>query len=114
MYYSCYNLIEFTSDLSSLKDADAMFRECRKLVSFNVDLSSLEDGYCMFEYCESLTNFNSDLSSLTNGNEMFWGCNLNKESVQNIAFTINKGNVENDVNRSTIHLGVDDAIISDA
>lgn len=67
----------------------------------------------MFNRCVVLTDFNSDLSSLIYGDYMFCHCNLNKESVQNIAFTINKGNDGNVGYTSTIHLGVNDSIVSD-
>lgn len=67
-------LSEFNSDLSSLRNGNAMFPYCSNLTSFNVDLPSLTDGICMFYGCTNLTSFSSDLPSLTNGDNMFIGC----------------------------------------
>ena len=89
MFGYCENLTSFTSDLSSLTNGKDMFRYCSSLTSFSSDLSSLTDGSHMFYRCSNLTSFTSNLSSLTDGEGMFSNCELNAESIQHIADTIN-------------------------
>lgn len=110
MFYNCYNLTSFTSDLpsltnsvgmfcmtnltsfssdlSSLINGNAMFQDSINLTTFNSDLSSLTNGEGMFYNC-NLISFSSDLSSLTNGKNMFYNCKLDAPSVKNIIDTIN-------------------------
>jgi hypothetical protein len=99
MFNGCDNLESFDSDLPNLTNGREMFFYCEKLTSFNGDLSSLTDGYYMFGYCWNLTSFSSDLSSLTDGYRMFDSCKLDTASVQNIADTINTYN-------GTISIGI--------
>ena len=88
MFYCCNALTTFTSDLSSLKNANRMFGNCSNLDSFSSELPSLTNGESMFSGCYNLTTFNSNLSSLTNGYEMFANCaltswNINLSSLTN-------------------------------
>jgi hypothetical protein len=66
-----------------------MFNSCPKLTSFSSDLSNLTNAYAMFAGCFDLTSFSSDLLSLTNGEGMFYYCRLDALSIKNIINTIN-------------------------
>ena len=74
MFYNCFQLTSFTSDLSSLTFGYQMFANCNQLTSFSSDLSSLMNGTYMFANCTKLTSFTSDLSSLTSCSYMFYNC----------------------------------------
>lgn len=74
LFYGCSNLTSFSSDLSSFTNCDYMFSYCTNLTTFDSDLSSLKEAQSMFKNCSSLTSFDSDLSSLTYGYEMFTEC----------------------------------------
>jgi hypothetical protein len=87
MFYYCYNLTAFNSDLSSLTDGSYMFNYCTKLTSFFGNTSSLIDGTEMFSYT-NLSSFTGDLSSLLTGEDMFYGCPLNPTSLTLISNTI--------------------------
>ena len=117
MFGSCYNLTTFSSDLSSLTNGTSMFNGCSCLTSFNCnDLSSLATGSNMFSGCSALTSFNSDLSSLTTGTSMFgsssYNCTaLNLTSIENISETINDLDAQG--KRGTIHIGISKNLKSD-
>ncbi|MBO5827278.1 MAG: leucine-rich repeat protein [Paludibacteraceae bacterium] len=109
-----HNLIDFHSDLSSLKIGNFLFHECSNLTTFNADLSSLTsalgmfsgsnlqsftsnldslvNGEIMFSGCSNLSDFKIDLSSLENGYGMFEGCSLNTNSLRHISSTIKNVN----------------------
>ena len=89
MFAYCSDLTTFTSDLSNLTNGGSMFAMCTNLTTFNIDLSSLRNGLAMFVSCFELTSFSSDLSNLLTGDGMFSDCKLDTASVQNIAETIN-------------------------
>ena len=76
MFFFCFYLYTFSSNLSSLTNGYCMFYQCNNLSSFSSDLSSLKDGTCMFYECQNLATFSSNLSSLTNGSGMFYECSL--------------------------------------
>ena len=93
-------------------DMDILAMEERGLIlsDFDSDLSSLRDGSLMFYYCPNLTSFNGDLSSLTNGDSMFSSCELNAESIQHIADTIN--DLKSKGQTGKIHIGYADDVPS--
>lgn len=74
MFYCCYNLTKFHTDLPSLTDAHAMFQSCNELTTFSSDLSSLTNSEIMFSDCAKLASFTSNLPSLTSGRQMFDSC----------------------------------------
>jgi hypothetical protein len=58
------------------------------LTTFSSDLESLSDGSAMFKDCINLTSFNAALPSLSNGRDMFTNCKLDAASVMYIAETL--------------------------
>jgi hypothetical protein len=52
------------------------------LESFSSDLSSLKNAERMFYDCKNLSIFDSDLTSLETAEYMFLNCKLNSESIQ--------------------------------
>ena len=100
-------LTSFSEDLSRLTEGVGMFAGCLALTSFNSDLSSLNIGAGMF-FDTPLESFTSNLNSLTNGEYMFYHCNLDADSVRNIALTINNEVADN----PTLTLGVDTSILT--
>jgi hypothetical protein len=105
-------LSNFDSELPNLKNGYQMFIEAAKITEFVHELPNLTNGCQMFDKCYKLTTFTSSLPNLTNGYQMFSGCNLNSESVQNIADTIkdvngleNSDDTNGDIYR-TIHMKI--------
>ena len=109
MFFNCPTLTTFNTELPSLIDGTFMFM-ASGINSFNINLSSLTNGMGMFCYCPNLVSFNSDLSSLQTGYAMFSQCNLDSESICNIANTINDIN-DLDVSNVTIVEGVPEELI---
>ena len=71
---------EWKYNLSSLQNAENMFKNCSNLVTFIGDLSSLKNGSSMFS-SSSLRTFQSPLTKLEIGDGMFSGCRLTPQSV---------------------------------
>ena len=84
------NLVTWCADLPGVESGSYMFASSNALTSFSGDLSNLRNGYSMFGLCYELTSFCGDLSSLEVGDNMFDATNLNLESVECIADTINE------------------------
>ena len=110
MFDGCSALTSFSSDLPSLTHGYEMFYNCTALTSFSSDLPSLTNGYQMFCNCSNLTSFTSNLSNLTNGDSMFSDCELNAESIQHIADTINDLKSQGETGK--IHIGYADDVPS--
>ena len=109
MFFNCPTLTTFNTELPSLIDGTFMFM-ASGINSFNINLSSLTNGMGMFCYCPNLESFNSDISSLQTGYAMFSNCNLDSESICNIANTINDIN-DLDVSNVTIIEGMPEELL---
>lgn len=71
MFYNCWDIKSFKSDLSSLINGEYMFEYSSQLEFFDADLSSLTDCRGMFNGCVKLSSFKSDLSSLVYSQSLF-------------------------------------------
>ena len=67
-----FPIVNFESDLNSLKNGFGMFFNISTLKTFKSNLSSLVNGNGMFQTCYNLSEFECDnLNSLENGTDMF-------------------------------------------
>lgn len=74
MFYGVKNNFTFNSnDISSLRDASAMFKNSN-VTSISLDLGNVTSARQMCLDCKKLYSFNCSIQSVTNANSMFSGC----------------------------------------
>ena len=75
-------------NLPELVDGSYLFQSYKNLTTFASDTSNMTTAVDMFKGCTKLEIFNGQLFSLENAKGMFEGCILNRESVENIVYSL--------------------------
>ena len=75
-------------NLPELVDGSYLFQSYKNLEKFVSDTSNMKTAVDMFKGCSKLNYFDGQLFSLEKANGMFYGCKLNRESVENIVYSL--------------------------